>query len=299
MVMRLVNVKSRTAAEVEIVVGGGAELGESPVWDPEAGCLWWVDIKRGLVHRHAEGEADEQVAVGEDVGAVGLRRGGGLVLAARSGVLLLDSFDAAPRRLAGLGGIGLRCNDAFCDPAGRLWAGTLADDGTRGAAALYRVAGDGTVTVVRTGLSVSNGIDVSPDATTLYHVDSATQRVDAYAFDLESGALGARRTLIEIAPEEGIPDGLTVDADGRVWLALFGGGSVLCIAPDGTREHALRLPVSHPTSCAFGGEDLGDLYVTSAAKHLAPEERHEHPLAGAVLRLRPGARGLPPHRFAG
>jgi sugar lactone lactonase YvrE len=283
---------------IEVVVEGGAQLGESPVWDTEADCLWWVDIKRGHVHRHAEGEPDAHVAIGEEVGAVALRRAGGLVLATRSGVVLLDALDAPARKLAALGGPGLRCNDAFCDPAGRLWAGTLADDGTPGVAALYRVEGDGKVTVARDGISVPNGIDVSPDATTLYHVDSATQRVDAYELDLASGALGERRTLVDIAPEEGIPDGLTVDAEGHVWLALFGGATVLRIAPDGTRDRTLRMPVSHPTSCAFGGEDLGDLYVTSAAKHLAPEQRGDHPLEGAVLRLRPGARGLAPHRFA-
>src|SRR5262249_46675735 len=152
--------------------------------------------------------------------------------------------------------------------------------GRPGAAALYRVCGDGSVSVALRGVSVSNGIDVSPDATTLYHVDSATQRVDAYDFDAAAGELGERRTLIEIARAEGIPDGLTVDADGFVWLALFSGAAVLRIAPDGARERTIPLPVSHPTSCAFGGPDLTDLFVTSAAKHLTPAERRARPLEG-------------------
>ena len=291
--------------EIEIVVPGGAELGESPVWDERRGCLWWVDIKRGAVHRHEPqrgghgAAADASRRVGEEVGAVALRERGGLVLAVRSGVLVLDDLCSPPRRLADLAAPGVRFNDAKCDPAGRLWAGTLADDGRAGVGRLYRVQPDGRAEVALEGVTMSNGLDWSPDGRTLYYVDSATQRVDAIAFDPESGSLGKRRTLIEIPNEEGIPDGLTVDAEGFIWLALFGRGAVLRIAPDGERERTVQVPVSHPTSCAFGGPDLADLYVTSAAKDLSAQQRREQPAAGAVLRLRPGVRGRPAHRFAG
>jgi sugar lactone lactonase YvrE len=285
--------------EIEIVVPGGAELGESPVWDERGGCLWWVDIKRGVVHRHEPGRRGAVARqLGEDVGAVTLRKHGGLVLAVRSGLLVLDDLSAPPGRLADLVAPGVRFNDAKCDASGRLWAGTLADDGRAGGGRLYRVEPDGRAEVALEGVTVSNGLDWSPDGRTLYYVDSATQRADAIAFDPKSGTLGERRPVIEIPVDEGIPDGLTVDAEGFIWLALFGGGAILCIAPDGERERTVRVPVSHPTSCAFGGPDLTDLYVTSAAKDLSAAQRREQPAAGAVLRLRPGVRGRPAHRFA-
>jgi sugar lactone lactonase YvrE len=287
---------------IDIAVPGGAELGESPVWDERSGCLWWVDIKRGLVHRHGadrEDAGDAYRDIGEEVGAVALREGGGLVLAVRSGVLVLDDLAGEPRVLADIGVPGVRFNDAKCDPAGRLWAGTLADDGRAGGGRLYRVEPDGSATVALDRVTVSNGLDWSLDGRTLYHVDSATQRVDAIGFDLERGTLGKRRPLIEVRADEGIPDGLTVDADGFLWLALFGGGAVLRIAPDGSRERTVHVPISHPTSCAFGGPDLTDLYITSAAKDLSPAERLGQPRAGAVLRMRLGVRGRLANRFAG
>jgi sugar lactone lactonase YvrE len=324
--------------EIDIVVPGGAELGESPVWDDRAGCLWWVDIKRGILHRHeptgaarglahphgapraARGlahphgapsaahslahphgapGADAHRNIGEQVGAVVARQRGGVVLAVRSGVVVLDDLSGPPRRLADLRAPGVRFNDAKCDAAGRLWAGTVADDGRPGGGRLYRVQSDGRAEVALEGVTVSNGLDWSPDGRTLYYVDSATQRVDAIAFDPQTASLGERRALIAIAADEGIPDGLTVDAEGHLWLALFAGGAILRIAPDGSRERTVRLPVSHPTSCAFGGPDLTDLYITSAAKDLSPAERAAQPHAGAVLRIRPGVSGRAANRFAG
>ncbi len=285
--------------EIDVVASERAELGESPVWDDDARCLWWVDIRRGTVHRHDPDGVDASREIGEAVGAVALRRGGGLVLAARSGVLVLDELDGPLRRVADLRADGVRFNDAACDPAGRLWAGTLADDGRAGAGTLYRIEPDGRAEVALERVSVSNGLDWSPDGRTLYYVDSATQRVDAIAFDLDSGALGERRPLIDIPRADGIPDGLTVDADGHLWLALFAAGAVLRIAPDGSIARTVRVPMSHPTSCAFGGPDLADLYITSAAKDLSSAQRVAQPHAGAVLRMRPGVRGRLPHRFGG
>jgi sugar lactone lactonase YvrE len=297
--MKLYDAASMTLEHVDVVVPGGAELGESPAWDQRAGCLWWVDIKHGLVHRHDAAGADRSRQIDEEVGAVAMRDGGGLVLAVRSGVIVVDDLDATPRRIADLRAPGVRFNDAKCDAAGRLWAGTLADDGRAGGGRLYRVQPDGRAEVALDGVTVSNGLDWSPDGRTLYYVDSATQRVDAIAFDPERGTLGERRPLIAIPASAGIPDGLTVDAEGHVWLALFAGGAVVRIAPDGSTTRTLRLPMSHPTSCAFGGPDLADLYITSAAKGLSPEQRLAQVHAGAVLRMRPGVRGRPANRFAG
>jgi sugar lactone lactonase YvrE len=151
--------------------------------------------------------------------------------------------------------------------------------------------------VALTGVTLSNGLDWSPDATRLYYVDSTTQRIDAIDFDLDRGRLGTRRPFAPIDPGDGLPDGLCVDADGGVWLCLYGGGALRRYRPDGTLDEELRLPVTNPTCPAFAGPDLDELYVTSARHRLTPEQLEAEPLAGSLLRLRPGVRGREPQRF--
>jgi sugar lactone lactonase YvrE len=184
-----------------------------------------------------------------------------------------------------------RFNDAALDPAGRLWAGTMSRRRTPGAAALYRVSADGALERAIAGATISNGLDWNLDFDLLYYIDSTTQQIDAIAFDLDRGRLGARRRFAAIDPGDGLPDGLTVDAEGGVWLALFGGGAVRRYLPDGRLDAVIRLPVTNPTSLAFGGADLSDLYITSAKHRLTPEQLAREPFAGSVLRLRPGVRG--------
>jgi sugar lactone lactonase YvrE len=190
-----------------------------------------------------------------------------------------------------------RMNDGACDPAGRFWAGTMALDERPQAGALYRLDPDGTVHTMLAGVTISNGIDWSLDGRRMYYVDSPTRRIDVFDFDPGTGAIADRRPFVEIPAEAGIPDGITVDAAGFVWLALWGGAALHRYAPDGTRERTVPLPVSHPTSCAFGGPDLDELYVTSARRPLTPDERAHEPMAGGLLRVRPGVTGRPAHVF--
>jgi sugar lactone lactonase YvrE len=190
-----------------------------------------------------------------------------------------------------------RMNDGACDPAGRFWAGTMAIDERPRAGALYRLDPDLTVHTMLTGVTISNGIDWSPDGRRMYYVDSPTRRIDVFDFDPKTGAIADRRPFVEVPADAGIPDGLTVDAAGFVWLALWGGAALRRYAPDGTLERAVPLPVSHPTSCAFGGPALDELYVTSARRDLTPDERARQPMAGGLLRLRPGVVGRPAHVF--
>jgi sugar lactone lactonase YvrE len=168
-----------------------------------------------------------------------------------------------------------------------------------GAAALYRVDPGGEIAVALDGIGISNGLDWSLDGATLYYVDSLTQRVDAIEFDAGAGRLGERRPLIRIAPEDGLPDGLAVDCEGGIWLALFGGAAIRRYTPAGELEREVALPVTNPTSLAFGGAALDELYVTSARHRLAPEQLAREPLAGSLLRLRPGVAGRAAHAFAG
>ena len=190
-----------------------------------------------------------------------------------------------------------RFNDAACDARGRLWAGTMSTTRERGAAALYRLTPEGELSVALSDVTISNGLDWNLDATQLYYVDSTSQRIEAIDFDLDRGGLGRRRSFAAIAIEDGLPDGLTVDAEGGVWIALFGGAAIRRYAPDGRLDVDLPLPVTNPTSMAFAGPDLGDLYITSAKHRLSTEQLAREPLAGSLLRIRPGFLGRLPHRF--
>jgi sugar lactone lactonase YvrE len=194
---------------------------------------------------------------------------------------------------------GNRLNDCKCDPQGRLWAGTMSKERTAGTAALYRLEPGGAPARAIGGTTISNGLGWSPDGERMYFVDSTTQRVDVLDFDGASGAIADRRALAEIDPRDGLPDGLAVDAEGGIWVCLFAGGALRRYGPDGRLEAHVALPVTNPTSPAFGGPDLRTLYVTSARHRLPPARLAVEPQAGAVLALDPGVRGLPGNRFAG
>jgi sugar lactone lactonase YvrE len=273
-----------------------AELGEGPVWDAERGDLIWVDIDRGLVHRRAAGRRDVTLSAGQPVGCAVPRADGGLALALRDGFALIDPGGGSPRIVAAVerDRADTRMNDGACDARGRLWAGTMSLRGDTRGAALYRLDPDLTVRRMLPGLSVSNGLGWSPDGDTLYHVDSPRRRVDVYDYDDTAGAIAGRRAVIPIAPELGLPDGLAVDAEGGVWVALWGGGAVQRYSPEGTVDERIELPATNVTSCCFGGVDMRTLYVTTAARGAEGE-----PLAGAVFACRPGVRGLPATPFAG
>jgi sugar lactone lactonase YvrE len=291
-----------TAADVEVVLDARAELGEGPRWDPREQRLLWVDIMAGRVHAFRPDKgACRNVGVGKPVGALAGARDGSLVLAVADGFARLDFKSGATTMLAAVEADRPqnRMNDGACDPAGRFWAGTMALDEGPGQGALYRLDPDLTVHTMVTSVTISNGIDWSLDGRRMYYVDSPTRRIDVFDLDGQSGGITNRRPFATIPAEAGIPDGLTVDADGFVWLALWGGAALRRYAPDGTLERTVPLPVSHPTSCAFGGAALDELYVTSARRPLSVEERKREPEAGSLLRLRPGVKGRPANLFGG
>jgi sugar lactone lactonase YvrE len=192
-----------------------------------------------------------------------------------------------------------RMNDGKCDPGGRFWAGTMAFEVTPGAAALYRLDPDLQVTRVVSGVTLSNGLGWSLDGRQMFYIDSMSHGVDVFDFEPADGSLGERRRLITIAPDEGLPDGMTVDAEGCLWVALHGSGSIRRYTPDGHVDRVVRVPPTMVTSCAFGGPDLTDLYITTMNLGLSEEARRAQPLAGGLFRCQPGVRGLPAYRFAG
>jgi len=289
-----------TVPAVELVLDARADLGEGPRWDARGQRLLWVDIMRGRVHAfRPEKGACRNVDVGRPVGALALAADGGIVLALADGFARLHWKSGRVEMMAPVEADRPqnRMNDGACDAEGRFWAGTMALDEGPGAGALYRLDPDGTVHTMLTGVSISNGIDWSLDGRRMYYVDSPTRRIDVFDFDERAGAIANRRTFVALLPEAGYPDGITVDAEGFVWLALWGGGALHRYDPEGARERIVPLPVTHPTSCAFGGADLDELYVTSARRPLSADELARQPMAGGLLRVRPGVAGRPPNLF--
>jgi sugar lactone lactonase YvrE len=288
--------------DVDVVLAAGADLGEGPSWDAKAHTLIWVDITEALVHRFDPRTGrDESHDVGRPVGAAVQTTSGRLAIAGSDGFSLVDETTGAVELIAEIESDVAETvmNDGKCDAAGRFWAGTKDDAGERPLASLYRLDQDRTCTKVLSGVTISNGIGWSLDQRTMYYIDSPTRAIDAFDFDLESGSLSNRRRLVEFPRTWGLPDGMTVDEEGMLWVAFYDGSAVRRLAPDGRAVSVVEFPVSKVTSCAFGGDDLSDLYVTSARNGLSAAELREQPLAGGLFRLTPGVRGFPPHAFAG
>jgi sugar lactone lactonase YvrE len=287
---------------MECVLDAKAELGEGPVWDPVAACLYFVDITAGLVHRYdPETRSSRALPACTMVGAVALSVAGDLLLAVRDGFIRLDPATGLTRRIADIEADrpDRRMNDGTCDPCGRFWAGTMAIDERPGAGALYRLDADGRVHTMLEHVTISNGIDWSDDGRLMYYVDTPTGSIDVFDFDLAEGSIANRRSVARVEAGAGWPDGLTLDAEGYLWVALWSGGAIRRYSPDGVLDRVVPVPVSHPTSCAFGGADFGDLYITTASCALTPEARLQQPLAGGLFRCRPGVCGRPAHRFKG
>ena len=281
-------------------------LSEGPRWHEEAGELLWVDILGAKLHRGSiasDGSLDVVASLEFDrhVGAVAPAVGGGYVLAAGTGFLFVDPRSTVSE-LAQVeaGRTDVRMNDGACDPQGRFWAGTMAYDESPGAGALYRLDLDGTWATVLTGLTISNGIGWSPDGTTMYLADSGTGRIEAFDFDGGPGGISGRRSLVHVEQPGVVPDGLTVDADGGIWVALWGGGEIRRYAADGSLLATVPMPVERPTSCAFGGPDCATLFVTTARAGLNDVALARQPEAGHVFRIDGlGVRGVPCSPYRG
>jgi sugar lactone lactonase YvrE len=294
--MSVASVRAATVAEP--VGDVTAVLGEGPYWVPEDDCLLWVDIHRGRLHR-TYFPSGETVTI--DLGPVSAAFpavGGGILTAGGSKLALHVPAERgerwATRVIAEVPPReGIRFNDAGVDPAGRVWVGSMHTEESEPLGELYRLDAGGTLTTIVKGVTVSNGLGWSPDGTQMYYADSPMRRIDTFDYDPATGDAFKRRVFVDLSAADGVPDGLTVDADGCVWVAFWGGGVLRRFAPDGTEDAVLQVPVSQPTSCAFGGPGMTDLYVTTASVGLSEAELKAQPLAGRLLRLRPGPVGLP------
>ena len=306
--------------EAKCVLENNAVLGEGPVWCPREGVLYWIDIGHFTLPGYADSGApwettispslhrfdpksgtDEVFKVPQSIGSFALREGGGFVGAFREGLATFDLPDATlgyiepvERELTGN-----RFNDGKCDRAGRFWAGSMDLSCREPTGSLYRLDADRTVTAMDAGIVVANGLGWSPDNSLMYYIDSATQRIDVYDFDFDTGRLANKRTFVDVPPQDGCPDGMTVDSEGFVWCALSGGWRVTRFDPSGAVDAVVKFPVTGVTSCVLGGEDLKTLYVTSSRWDLTLQDVAEQPLSGSLFAIEVDVPGLVEPRYAG
>jgi len=288
-------------SQAELVLGVRAEHAEGPVWDAASARLWWVDITGERVHcSDPESGMDTSWSTPGQPGGVILDRRGEPVVASPEGLAELD-------RETGKTDLRIpverdrpenRANDVKVDDRGRAWIGTMAFDKRPTHAALYRID-SGSATCVVDGLTISNGPAFDEPRGRLYLADTAKFVVEVFDMDPEVGTLTNRRRFLDFTDEQIWPDGMTVDDDGMLWVALGRTGAVHRYRPDGTRDGIVEVPTTNPTSACFGGSDGGDLYITTSWTDCEADHRASEPLAGAIFRCRPGVTGRPAPRWAG
>jgi sugar lactone lactonase YvrE len=292
-------------SEVSVVADYRDLCGECPVWDQDNGCLYWTDIdgRRFYRYDHAKGR-HKVVKHGLEIAGYALNQPGGFVIANSDGIWLWDGADDLQLVVAQLGDAKCRMNDAIADPEGRFFAGSnfYHPDQTYELGKLIRVDRDGTAYVADDGFQLPNGLGFSPDEETMYFTDSAARRIYAYDYDKRTGDLRNRKILVQVLDEDGLPDGLTVDAEGFLWSAQWYGSCVVRYDPDGKVERRIAIPAKQVSSLVFGGKDLTDIFITSAGQSwpspLMP--RSYDPLSGnmggQLFRMNLGLIGKPDHK---
>jgi sugar lactone lactonase YvrE len=287
---------SQKSNKVELVIDSKSELGEGAIWNPKTGEFLWVNITGEILNFYnPQTGNNREMFTGQMVGTVVPTKAGHVLVALQNGIyrfnpktgtkkLIVDPEADLPDN---------RFNDGKCDPNGRLWVGTMSAKDEMEAGALYRLNADSSIYKMIENVSISNGIVWSLDFTKMYYIDTPTQKVVSYDYDNKTGEISTPKTAIEIAPEMGAPDGMTIDAEGNVWIALWGGSAVGCWNPEtGELLRTIKVPAKNVTSCAFGDNDLSTLYITTARIATSDEELKIHPNAGGVFKTRPGVKGV-------
>ena len=269
--------------------------GEGPVWSEGWGGLRWVDMLAGDVLSLGDDGAVERTHVGQVAAALRPRSGGGAVIGVERGFAVEEPGGELTRLNELWSDEGIRMNEGGCDPGGRFYCGSMAYDKRPGAGAVYRLDADRSVQVVLEGVTISNGLDWSPDGALAYYNDTETYRTDVFDYASGSG-LTNRRPFAQVDPDDGRPDGLTVDAEGGVWVAMNGAGAVRRYSPAGALEEVVSVPAAKVTACTFGGADLDQLFVTTSRETLPPDA---DPVAGSLCRASVGIRGQATREFAG
>jgi sugar lactone lactonase YvrE len=276
---------------VEVLVNLHARLGEGPRWDHRTGVLAWVDILGGHVHlTEPERAVTTSIPVGGDVGALALHGDDGYLLAIRNGFATLTDAEIRDFQVV-FDDMGLRMNDGNVDPAGRFVAGSMARDASPGMGSLYLRDVDGSVRTLIAGVTISNGLAWSANGDLMYYVDSGLQAIDVMDYDLESGTISQRRRWVDVAEDDGTPDGIAIDSEGCLWVALWGGGKVRRYSPDAQVIGEVELPVPRVSACGFGGPGLDRLFITTAAVGRG-RDIDDGGLDGALFVVEPGCTGV-------
>lgn len=293
------------AHAAELLLDAKSILGEGPHWNEAQGKLYWVDIQGQSFGRFdAASGRNEQFPIGKTVGAVVCDAGDGEVvwLSTRDG---FERYDCRTGELRGIADPEAdkpanRFNDGKCDSTGRFWAGTMEDVEQHVAGSLYVLDTDLSCRKAHGNVGVSNGIAWNADETEMYYVDSMKGTVTAFRYDAASGGLDSPRIIIDFRDEQGLPDGMTIDAEGMLWIAHWGGWQVSRWDPrTGEKLDAVYVPAAKTTSCIFGGDALDIMYITTASIGFTPQQLEEQPHAGGIFAYRPGVKGTPTHPFRG
>ncbi|MCX2740347.1 SMP-30/gluconolactonase/LRE family protein [Pontibacter anaerobius] len=271
-----------------------SRLGEGPCWHPKEQVLYWVDIEGCALQNYnpATGKTEE-FPMPERISAVAPFSADSLLLALHKRIC---QYNPATGKLQQLAEIhddpAIRLNEGKCDLSGRFWVGTMALDVRPGAAALYCVSPELQVQKVLQNLTISNGLAWSEDGHTLYFIDSPTRTIQAFDVEVTSGEILNSRAVVRVPENSGMPDGMEIDAQGNLWVALHGAGAVVCYNPETGKElHRVQVPAQNVTSCTFGGPNLDTLYITTAREWLSDEQLAQYPLSGSVFEVKPGVRG--------
>jgi sugar lactone lactonase YvrE len=289
--------------KAELIFDSQLTLGEGPVWNDQQQTLHCIDImEKRLYTFNPEEGTHNFIQLDDYIGSVVLHEKDGWVAALKDGFYHIDKQAESVRKIAAPENepSDNRFNDGKCDGAGRFLAGTLSLSNREKAGSFYSLDQDGTVKELLKDVSISNGLAWNKDGSVLYYIDTPTHRVDAFDYNLKAGELSNRRPVVEIPAEEGSPDGMTIDEEGKLWIAHYGGWQVTRWDPaTGEKLDSLKVPAANVTCCTFGGPEMDELYITTAREGLSDADLAEQPSAGGVFRVKLSVKGFPPYRYKG
>jgi sugar lactone lactonase YvrE len=288
---------NKPSTEVTLAFESHDVLGEGAIWNEATQELYWIDIEKGILHiLQPEKNYHQSFSLGQRVGTVVPSDNGNIILALQDGLYEFDPSTKEKKRIAmaDYDTSSMRFNDGKCDPAGRLWVGTMHLEILPKVASLYKFE-KGTLVKMLNEITISNGICWSGDGKTMYYIDTPTSSVQAFDFDLAKGLLSNARTIIETREEFDPPDGMTIDAEGMLWIGHWKGSCVGRWNPHtGKLISKIEVPAYHVTSCAFSGKELDTLYITTASIEVSQEQKTQYPLAGCLFQVKPGVKGVKP-----
>ncbi len=287
--------------KIEVEVEITAQLGEGSFWDHQSKKLFWVDILGKKLYRYdPEQKSQDTFEMPSRIGTVVPQTDSTAVVALEDGIYVQNLNSGVLSLLSDVEATQTenRFNDGKCDPNGNLWVGSMHLAETEAVAQLYKVEPNGTTTSMLHNITISNGIVWTKDAKTMYYIDTPTMKIRAFDYDKITSLISNERVAITVADSLGFPDGMAIDAEDKLWVGMWNGNAVVRFDPlTGNILDRIPVPAHNVTSCAFGGPNLDELYITSASVDMTDEEKAKYPLAGSVFKVKPGVQGVPSSRF--